>query len=207
MRYFMGVLAITMVGVGSLQIGRLVAQEKTPVQTVKDGVLDEIRLYVDKLPGTTRLVIRPFSATDADITHEKNEDTKTMQASGPAMLASRVAAKLKQLGPFTDVSEPASGAEPAADSILLEGRFTELNPGSRAARFVVGFGAGHSSVSVEGSVKTADGTSLATFKQRRLGSAGAFGGDSVGKMSEDVKNIGDDIAKFLSAWANGKKLR
>jgi len=203
----MGVLALALLGAGTLQTVQVVAQEKTPVQTVKGGVLDEIRLYVDKLPGTTRLAIRTFSATDADITNEKKEDTKTMQASGPPMLASRIAAKLKQLGPFTDVSELASGAEPAADSILLEGKFTELNPGSRAARYVVGFGAGHSSVGVEGSVKTTDGTLLATFKQRRLGSAGAFGGDSVGKMSEDVKNIGDDIAKFLSAWANGKKLR
>jgi hypothetical protein len=35
---------------------------------------------------------------------------------------------------------------------------------------------------------------------------GAFGGDSMGKLTSDTKDIGEDIAKFLSAWAKGGKL-
>jgi hypothetical protein len=56
-------------------------------------------------------------------------------------------------------------------------------------------------------VKGADGTVLATFEQRRVGTMGMAGGDSIKKMSSDSKSIGEDIAKFLSAWAGGKKLK
>ena len=33
------------------------------------------------------------------------------------------------------------------------------------------------------------------------------GGDSMDKLRADTKAIGEDIAKFLSAWASGKKLK
>ena len=113
--------------------------------------------------------------------------------------------ELKKAGPFKEVS--VADTEPPAGALLVDGKFTELNPGSRAARYVVGFGAGKSGVKIEGSVKGADGSLMATFEQRRVGTMGAFGGDSIGKMSEDCRNIGEDIAKFLSAWANHRKLK
>jgi hypothetical protein len=36
---------------------------------------------------------------------------------------------------------------------------------------------------------------------------GVAGGDSMKKLEGDTKNIGEDLAKFLSAWATGKKLK
>jgi hypothetical protein len=89
----------------------------------------------------------------------------------------------------------------------VEGKFTELDPGSRAKRYLVGFGSGKSAVSVEGNVKSADGTLVASFKQRRVGVMGMAGGDSIGKMSSDAKNIGEDVAKFVSAWSRDQKLK
>jgi hypothetical protein len=35
---------------------------------------------------------------------------------------------------------------------------------------------------------------------------GAFGGDYVKKMESDCRGIGEDIARFLSAWAKGEPL-
>jgi hypothetical protein len=175
---------------------------------VKEGILDEIKLYADKLPSSTRVVIKPFSATDADIVNgEKKEETKTMQADGPRILSERFVAKLKEFGPFADVSAVDSGSPAPDDALVVEGKFTELDPGSRAKRYFVGFGAGKSGVTVEGSVKTASGTLLATFQQRHIGVMGAAGGDSLGKLVSDTKSIGEDLAKFLSTWAKGKKLK
>jgi hypothetical protein len=59
-------------------------------------------------------------------------------------------------------------------------------------------------VAVSGSVKSADGRLLATFAQKRLG---VMEGDSVGTLSGDWGAIGADIAKFVSVWASGKKLK
>ncbi len=60
---------------------------------------------------------------------------------------------------------------------------------------------------VEGSVKGPDGDVLATFEHRRIGVMGVAGGDSLGKLESDTKDIGEDIAKFLSAWAKSKSLK
>ena len=171
---------------------------------VKAG-LDEVRLYASEPPSTQRIVIQLFSATDADIKEgEKKDETKTMQADGPRMLAERLVAKLKDFGGFGEVFSPADGAALPPDTLVVEGKFVELDPGSRAKRYVAGFGAGKSAVKVQGTVKASDGTVLATFEQRRVGTMGAFGGDSLGKLTSDTKSIGEDIARFISDWAKGK---
>ena len=204
MRHPIGFLIVATLGLSAALIE---AQGQKPVRTVEEGVLDEIRLFTDKPPAASRVVIRPFSAADADITQgEKKEETKKMQIDAPPLLAQQFVAKLKEFGPFTEVSALEPGAAPPADALMVDGKFVEMDAGSRAKRYFVGFGAGKSGVTVEGSVMAADGLLLATFKQRRIGVIGAFGGDSMGKLVADTKDIGEDLAKFLSTWAMGKKL-
>jgi len=195
-------------GILAAALTALAVGGQTPVQTIDGGILDDIKLYTQKLPQTTTVVIRPFSATDADIVNgEKKEETRKMQPEAPKLLANEFVARLKKLGPFTDVTIADGSATPPAGAIVVEGKFTEMDPGSRAKRYLVGYGAGKSGVTAEGSVKTADGTLLATFQQRRIGTMGIGGGDSMKKLTSDTENIGEDLAKFLSAWANGKKLK
>jgi hypothetical protein len=47
---------------------------------------------------------------------------------------------------------------------------------------------------------------LATFEQRRIGTMGIGGGDSLAKLMSDSRSIGEDIAKFLAKWARGQDL-
>ena len=60
---------------------------------------------------------------------------------------------------------------------------------------------------VDGAIKKADGTLLATFNQRRVGVMGGGYKDSMGKLMGDTIAIGEDIAKLLNAWGSGKKLK
>lgn len=189
--------ALTLVGTH-----RSVFAQGKPTKSIKEGVLDEIKLYVDTLPAATRVVIKPFSATDQDVSGD-SEETKKMRVDAPNMLATVFSTKLKELGPFTDVT---AGTEVPAGALLVDGKFTEIDPGSRAKRYFVGFGAGKSGVTVVGNVKRADGSLLATFEQRRVGVMGVAGGNSMDKLTGDTRDIGEDIAKFLSAWAKGQKL-
>jgi hypothetical protein len=185
-----------------------VAAQGSPVQTVKDGIVDEVKLYVAKLPETKVVVMRPFSATDADLTEgEKKEDTKKMQPIAGRTLGDEFVSQLKKLGPFSEVSLLADDGAPPADAIVVEGKFKEIDPGSAAKRYFVGYGAGKSGVKVEGTIKKGDGTVLATFNQRRVGVMSGGYKDSMGKLMSDTVSIGEDIAKLLSAWANGKKLK
>jgi Domain of unknown function (DUF4410) len=189
------------------------ASDKKPVKKIEDGVLDEIELYVatPPAPGDHTVVIQKFSADQAELgtgnkegEPEEQAESKQMQEQAPKLLAEALVTQLKQMGGYKDVSGDASSS--AAQTLIVEGQFTHLDPGSRAKRYFVGFGAGKAVVGVSGTVKDASGTVLATFKQRRIATGGWGGGDSIEKMTKDCGSIGKDLAKFLSAWAKGQKL-
>lgn len=192
----------------------LVAQ--TPIKTIEGGALDNIQLFVAALEQGPNLsvVITPFDASAADLgtggksgTDARQEEAKTMQNEGPRVLAERFVSTLEKSGPFKAVRvlKPDEAAPDGA--LVVEGRFVTLDPGSRTKRYFAGFGAGKSSVKVTGAVKDTTGRTLATFEQRRIGSMGMAGGDSLGKLMSDSRSIGEDIAKFLSKWARGDSLQ
>jgi hypothetical protein len=187
-----------------------------PIRTVRDGVLDEIVLYAAKPPAdpATSVLIRKFAAGEADLgtgsetgKQARQDEAKTMTSEGPRVLAERLVATLTELGPYTTITTGEPEAPVPPGSIVIDGKFTKIDPGSRAKRYLVGFGAGKSTVTVTGSVKDQAGVVLATFKQTRHGVMGMGGGDSLAKLLSDSREIGVDIAKFLSTWAKEKSLK
>jgi len=92
------------------------------------------------------------------------------------------------------------------NALIVDGRFTMIDPGSRSKRYWGGFGAGKSGVGVEGKITNAAGEVLAEFKHRKHSGVGIGGGDYFKFMSDDTKDVGEDIAKFLGAWATGRDL-
>jgi hypothetical protein len=196
----------------SLVIG---GNAQSPIKTIEDGALDRIELYTKTLddPAALTVVMRPFDASIADLgtggkggKEARQQEAATMTREGPTVLAERFAATLEESGPFKAVHTLSADEAAPAGAIVVEGKFVTIDPGSRTKRYLVGFGAGKSSVKVTGVVKDATGKVLATFEQRRIGAMGFGGGDSLGKLMTDSKNIGEDIAKFLARWARGDSL-
>jgi hypothetical protein len=186
-----------------------------PVRAIEEGILDEITLYTSQAPAASSpVVMRLFSASDTDLgtggeggKETRQSEAKMMQDQGPKLLAASFATKLKALGPYTDITVESGTLATDDSKVIIEGTFTKIDPGSRAKRYFVGFGAGKSTIEVKGTVKTGGGRMLATFTQRRLGVMGNAGGDSLGKLKADCENIGEDLAKFFSAWGKGQSLK
>ena len=207
MRYLAAALSVAAVFLDVARVMPTLHAQGSPVQTVKGGFVDEVKLFVAKLPETKVVVMKPFSATDADITEgEKKDDTRKMQPIAGRTLGDEFVGQLKKLGPFSDVSLLAEDATAPADAIVVEGKVVEIDPGSAAKRYFVGYGAGKSGVKVQGTIKSGDKV-LATFEQRRVGVMSGGYKDSMGKLMADTIAIGEDIAKLMSAWGNGKKLK
>src|ERR671937_611040 len=104
MRY-LAALCVAGILAGAAVLAPVVQAQGSPVQTVKGGIVDEVKLYVAKLPETKTVVMRPFSATDADIAEgDKKEETKKMQPIAGKTLGDEFVTQLKKLGPFTEVS-------------------------------------------------------------------------------------------------------
>ena len=189
---------------------------QTPLKTIEDGALDNIQLFVAALEQAPNLlvVIKPFDATTADLgtggtsgKDARQQEAKTMQNEGPRVLGERFVATLEKGGPFKAVRVLKADEAAPDGALVVEGKFVTLDPGSRTKRYFAGFGAGKSSVKVVGAVKDSTGRTLATFEQRRIGSMGVGGGDSLGKLMSDSRSIGEDIAKFLAKWSRGDSLQ
>jgi hypothetical protein len=188
---------------------------QAPVKTIEDGVLDKIELFVAS-PGGKDLVVvmKPFDTSKADLgtggkdgKDARQQEAKTMQNEGPRVLAEHFVTGLEKSGAVKSVRALTSADDAVPDgALVVEGSFLTLDPGSRAKRYFAGFGAGKSSVKVTGTVKDSSGRTLARFEQRRVGTMGMGGGDSLGKLMADSGNIGEDIAKFLAKWARGDTL-
>jgi hypothetical protein len=207
-------LAAVVIGAGLVAGSAVGAQ--SPVRTIEDGALDKIELFVAALdkPGELTVVIKPFDASGAELgtggkdgKEARQQEAKTMQGEGPRVLAERLAATLNESKSFKQVQVAKADEAVPAGGVVIEGKFVTLDPGSRAKRYFAGFGAGKSSVEVAGAVKDASGRTLATFEQRRIGAMGMGGGDSLGKLMSDSRDIGEDIGKFLVKWAGGKDLK
>jgi hypothetical protein len=196
-----------------LAVPALLAQ--SPVKTIEDGALDRIELFVASLdaPAELTVAIRPFDSSAASLgtgdkggKEERQQEAQTIKNEGPRILAERFSATLEKSGPFKSVRILKSDESVAERTLVVEGKFVTIDPGSRAKRYFGGFGAGKSSVKVTGQVKDASGRTLAVFEQRRIGTMGFAGGDSLGKLMADSRSIGEDIAKFLARWGRGDGL-
>ena len=178
---------------------------------IEEGVLDQITLQVAGPPGAAGLIVRRFPSDKADLGTAKEKDNekrtdavKMMQNEGPRILAESILKTLGEGKPYTSVKESEEAAP--AGALVVEGRFTTIDPGSRAKRYW-GFGAGQSGIAVEGVVLSADGKVLAEFKHRRSSGIGLGGGDYVKFLTDDTRDVGHDIAVFLQRWASGGDLK
>ena len=150
------------------------------------------------------LHVQLFDATHADLGKPKHRDTAELLArSAPHLLAVDIVESLRDAG-FSNVLLDEAVATSLQKNLTLTGSFTDLNPGSQAARAWIGFGAGKSKVCVEGRVADASGEVLAEFSHCRQGLGW---GDSSAQMANSAVSVGDSIATFLTEWANGDYAR
>jgi hypothetical protein len=85
------------------------------------------------------------------------------------------------------------------DALLIEGAVVECNPGSRAARYLVGFGAGKAAGAVVCEVYEPGKTNpCIRIYTRDTGSMGTFGGDSVAFLNQILNVIAMRLADTLN---------
>jgi hypothetical protein len=96
------------------------------------------------------------------------------------------------------------GANPVrgkGQTLVIRVRLTKLDPGSQAARYWGGFGAGAVRIEMIGEVVDAySRKTLIRFKQERRSGFGAFGGGYGELFARTARQIGGDIADLLNAF-------
>ena len=91
------------------------------------------------------------------------------------------------------------------DSLLIEGAVVECNPGSRAARYWVGFGAGKAAGAVACEVyEPGKSNPCIRIYTRDTGSMGSFGGDSVAMLNNILSVVATRLATTLNTTVGVK---
>lgn len=188
------------------------SRPKDPMN-IEGGALDEIQLKVPKIDSGVPVLIRPFSTEGTDFgtggegakNEQRSDAAKTMAKTAPDLLMESFKSALGGTKIFGELLA-SDGANLPGKTLVIEGKFTKIDPGSRAKRYWAGFGAGKSGVQVTGTVKDASGNVLAEFTHLKHSGIGIGGGDYVKFLSDDTKDVGRDIALFLMKWATGDDL-
>jgi len=171
---------------------------------VTNAAVDNATLSTDRISKDQSIHVQLFNSADAYLGKPKHRDTAELLArSAPHLLAVDIVEALRDAG-FSDVMLDEAAESSAKPYMVLTGKFTELNPGSQAARAWIGFGSGKSKVCVEGQVNDAAGSVLAKFSHCRNGLGW---GDSSVQLSDSAVRVGDSIATFLTDWASGRYAR
>lgn len=174
-----------------------------PVHVSKQAV-DHASLYVDRISRDRPLHVRLFDSANADLGKPKHRDTAEMLAkSAPHLVAVDIVEALRSSG-FKNVALEEEAVASSGNYLILTGRFTQLNPGSQAARVWIGFGAGESKVCVEGQIDDETGKTVGEFSHCRKGLGW---GDSDTQIESSAARVGDSIALFLAEWADGNYVR
>jgi hypothetical protein len=149
----------------------------------------------EKLSKYSTIVLKNFSLEDAKI--HKDMDVQIYAKKLPENLSNMISEYLKEMNLFKKVVRYEEGKS-YENAIVLDGKFTKISPGSTAAKFVVGFGAGSSTVGAEGNLKEAKtGNVLASFEHNRHSPFSVAPGRPEIILDSDAKNLAKDIVRFL----------
>jgi hypothetical protein len=173
----------------------------TPSQEDKDAGRVAVAAGFDLKRYQTILVER-FPIATSEIEDEGDQRFADKMA---AFYQQELLRRLRESGLFGQV-EPAkgSGRQPGK-ALVLRGSITRLGRGSQAVRYFVGFGAGSTRAQAEMHFVDAEsGRVVLVTADRRLGSAGMFGGDDEDFLEESFDDMARDLVKFLVRLSRGE---
>jgi hypothetical protein len=85
--------------------------------------------------------------------------------------------------------------------LVVRARLTKVDPGSQAARYFLGFGAGAVKIAIAGEIIDRDsGKVLVRFAQERRSAFGAFGGGYGELFQRTARQIGGDVGELINAF-------
>lgn len=90
-----------------------------------------------------------------------------------------------------------SGQDSKAKVLILKCTFSELEPGNRALRWFVGWGAGRVRVQIEGEGSNLINEDYLRVSNRGIAFAGVFGGNSKDLIEEALQKFAEGFASFI----------
>lgn len=161
--------------------------------------IDELEVVETfKLSDYAKVVVEPFDTKDTPLPEKDDNTYEPVQEVLAAPAGPFAAGLTEALDGKLPVSEGTGGGD---KTLVVRARVLTMDPGSRAARYWAGFGAGAARVELAGEiVDAATGKVLVRFQQERRSGVGVAGGDYVKLMQRNLRAVGEDVALILRSF-------
>ncbi|HUP49975.1 MAG TPA: DUF4410 domain-containing protein [Thermoanaerobaculia bacterium] len=191
-------LAVSVIGAPAEARKKKAASTEPGKYTSWGPDIDEIEIVKPfQAAGYKSIVVVPFDTSEVKLP-EKDDNTYEPVQQVLANPAAPFAKGLEKSGMKVSVSD-----QPGKDSetLIIRGKVETMDPGSRAARYFAGFGAGAARAKVTAEVVDAkSGEVLVRFTQERRSGVGAAGGGYVDLMNRNLTAIGTDVANIVGSF-------
>ena len=166
-------------------------------------------------PGTYRdwhdidevTILQPFNAAAYNEIAVESFDSKGVKlppANENTYRAVQSALRVMKPAFMQGVAEKAkrkTGTNAPGKTLVIRARLTRVDPGSQAARYFLGFGAGAVKIAMVGEiVDRASGKVLVRFAQERRSAFGAFGGGYGALFERTARQLGGDVGELINAF-------
>ena len=149
-----------------------------------------------------KIVFLPFDTSDTPVPDKGEKSYNAISSVLAGYTLTLVEAFKPELKAKAGV-DVAEKAPKSAKTLIVRGKVEKLSPGSRAKRYVAGFGAGAAGTKVSGEfVDAKSGKVLVRFTQERR-SGGTFkfaGGKDMDVMRDSIHAMGKDIARIIDSF-------
>ncbi|HET7434411.1 MAG TPA: DUF4410 domain-containing protein [Thermoanaerobaculia bacterium] len=149
-----------------------------------------------------KIVVTPFNTASTPLPDEKEDSYKAIKAVLDDFTPEFTTALQKELKASAKVEE-AKKAPKKGKVLVLRAKVESIDPGSRAARYWAGFGAGAAGTKISGEIAdAATGAVLIRFTQaRRSGGTWKFaGGNDTTVMKDSIHALAQDVAHLLDTF-------
>lgn len=166
-----------------------------------NGDMDEVEVVETfRLADYQRLLVADFDTAETPLP-ERDDNTWEPVQEVLSDVGEPLLNGLRETLPGVAVERRAEGGGAAEGALLLRGKVLEMDPGSRAARYWAGFGAGAARAKLQGEVvDAASGRVLLRFTQERRSGVGMGGGNYVNLMRRNLFTIGEDLGSGLGRF-------
>jgi hypothetical protein len=158
-----------------------------------------------KLSDYSSVVVLPFNTSATPLPDKTDKSYDTIKSVLDGYTLSLFEAIKPELKAKVEISQADKAPKPTKTmkTLILRGTVVDLSPGSRAKRYLGGFGAGAAGTKITGELVDAkSGAVLAKFSQeRRSGGTWKFGGGKdMDVMRDSIHAVGQDVAHLLDAF-------
>ena len=165
--------------------------------------IDQIEIVKSfKIADYDHIVLRTFDTSASPLPDKNDKSYNSIRSVLDGYTLTLIESLRPELKAKADIAQSDKETRDAK-TLIVRGKVEDLSPGSRAKRYLGGFGAGAAGTKLSGELVDAkSGAVLARFTQERR-SGGTFkfaGGNDMDVMRDSIHAVGKDVAHILDAF-------